>query len=289
MNTLALPHPSLRTWITALSLGVLLSASSSLMAANRVTVADIEVEPSSTDQRLPVMLEIDQNSHGVQLAISYDPAVIEITGLDTTTGVLSTALWAAEMIVQADGEMVFGAIVGLDLDGGTFDDTQVITSGSDLLLGELVFNVLADADTTTTIAFENNLPGFLNSDPPLSTANKVTDPEGAPVELDLDSATITIQTTVDPEGFRRGDVDGNGNLEITDAINNLSFQFLGTYNPPCFDACDFDDNGRIELTDPIANLSHQFLGQAPPAPPGKDTCGEDPTPDELGCDTPPTC
>ncbi len=93
--------------------------------------------------------------------------------------------------------------------------------------------------------------------------------------------------------FRRGDTDGNGALEITDPINNLSFQFLGTFTPPCLDAADFDDNGKVEITDPIANLSHQFLGTAPPAPPGKETCGLDPTPDDpgvggdLGCINPP--
>ncbi len=96
------------------------------------------------------------------------------------------------------------------------------------------------------------------------------------------------------DNFRRGDTDGNGALEITDPINNLSFQFLGTFTPPCMDAADFDDNGKVEITDPIANLSHQFLGTAAPAPPGKDTCGVDPTPDdpnlpdaELGCENPP--
>ncbi len=89
--------------------------------------------------------------------------------------------------------------------------------------------------------------------------------------------------------FKRGDVDGNGKLEITDPINNLAHQFLGTFTPPCMDAADFDDNGKVEITDPIANLSHQFLGTAAPQPPGKDTCGLDPTPDnndsgELGCE-----
>ncbi len=104
----------------------------------------------------------------------------------------------------------------------------------------------------------------------------------------------SVPDVVEPEdGFRRGDTDGNGALEITDPINNLSFQFLGTFTPPCLDAADFDDNGKVEITDPIANLSHQFLGTAPPAPPGKETCGVDPTEDseevggDLGCETPP--
>ncbi len=91
--------------------------------------------------------------------------------------------------------------------------------------------------------------------------------------------------------FRRGDTDGNGVLEITDPINSLSFQFLGKFTPPCADAADFDDNGKIEITDPIASLSHQFLGTTPPAPPGAENCGQDPTPDdpELGCEIPHEC
>ncbi len=93
--------------------------------------------------------------------------------------------------------------------------------------------------------------------------------------------------------FRRGDVDVNGALEITDPINNLSFQFLGTFIPQCMDALDFDDNGAVEITDPIANLSHQFLGTTPAAPPGSENCGVDPTEDhpdvgDLGCENPPT-
>ncbi len=111
---------------------------------------------------------------------------------------------------------------------------------------------------------------------------------------EADDATCSEVVVVETGAkFRRGDVDGNGRLEITDCVNNLSFQFLGTYDPPCFDACDFDDNGKIELTDPIGNLSHQFLGDPAPPAPGKDTCGVDPTEDhadvggELGCETPP--
>lgn len=96
-----------------------------------------------------------------------------------------------------------------------------------------------------------------------------------------------IQAPVVSEGpvFKRGDVDANGMLEITDPINSLSFQFLGTFDPVCMDALDFDDNGKVEITDPVANLSHQFLGTAPPPAPGKEQCGVDPTDgDDLGCE-----
>ena len=85
--------------------------------------------------------------------------------------------------------------------------------------------------------------------------------------------------------FIRGDCNADGVLDVTDPIANLGFQFLGNFEPSCVDACDFDDSGELDVTDPIANLTHQFVGGPPPAAPGKDACGVDPTDDELSCES----
>jgi hypothetical protein len=87
-----------------------------------------------------------------------------------------------------------------------------------------------------------------------------------------------------PCAFARGDDDGNGQLEITDPVSNLSFQFLGEFQPTCLDALDFDDNGAVEITDPIGNLTYQFLGGPGPAAPFPD-CGADPSDDTLTCES----
>ncbi len=84
--------------------------------------------------------------------------------------------------------------------------------------------------------------------------------------------------------FRRGDCNSDGLLDVSDSISLLEFQFLGTFNPSCKDSCDYDDNGLIDVTDPIATLSYLFLGKAPPTQPGIDSCGSDPSEDELNCD-----
>ena len=86
--------------------------------------------------------------------------------------------------------------------------------------------------------------------------------------------------------FKRGDVDGDGQLTITDPISLLGHLFLGGARPKCLDAVDFDDSGSVELSDAVASLNYQFLGAGPPAAPGSDACGFDETPDgdvELGC------
>jgi hypothetical protein len=104
------------------------------------------------------------------------------------------------------------------------------------------------------------------------------------------SATASVQLGGKP--FRRGDVDDSGVVDISDPINNLTFQFLGAFTPTCKDALDDDDSGVIDISDPIYSLTRQFLGGPPQPAPGPDACGVDPTcdkddqgnPADLGCE-----
>ena len=59
-----------------------------------------------------------------------------------------------------------------------------------------------------------------------------------------------------PEGFRRGDTDASGVVDISDPIFNLTFQFVGGIDElPCEDAADVDDSGVVDISDPIYNLT----------------------------------
>ena len=82
--------------------------------------------------------------------------------------------------------------------------------------------------------------------------------------------------------FIRGDSNGNGAVEMSDAIFTLQWLFVGGGEPACLSAVDADDNSAIDLSDAIYTLGFLYLGGAAlPAPyPG---CGEDPTGDSLGC------
>ena len=92
--------------------------------------------------------------------------------------------------------------------------------------------------------------------------------------------------------FHRGDADGNGSLQLTDAVRILNYLFLGSGTIPCFDAADADDNGVLQLTDAVRILNYLFLGQGTiPAPgPASGACGPDPTTDDpLDCVSYPPC
>ena len=61
-----------------------------------------------------------------------------------------------------------------------------------------------------------------------------------------------------------GDVNGDGMVNITDAVYLLNFLFTGGEVPNCLAACDTDGDGRAMLTDSVQLLQFLFLGGIPP-------------------------
>ena len=90
--------------------------------------------------------------------------------------------------------------------------------------------------------------------------------------------------------FVRGDADDNGIVNLTDAIFNLNYLFIGGAAPTCMDSSDADNNGSLQLTDGIFILNFLFSGGAPPPAPGGE-CGLDPEEpaDGIGCETFDSC
>ena len=87
--------------------------------------------------------------------------------------------------------------------------------------------------------------------------------------------------------YRRGDVNADGSLTLTDAVAFLGHLFQGAATPPCEKTLDATDDGAVNLTDAVAILNHLFGGIALSPPVA--VCGEDPTPDELTCESYAAC
>jgi hypothetical protein len=91
--------------------------------------------------------------------------------------------------------------------------------------------------------------------------------------------------------FFRGDFDGQGTLNITDALRSLNFLFSEGPGPRCADAADANNDGSINLSDPIFTLNYLYVGGPAPPLPGPpsypevsgNTCGPDPEGGDLGC------
>lgn len=91
--------------------------------------------------------------------------------------------------------------------------------------------------------------------------------------------TVTVNTG--PPDFIRGDCNGDGGFDISDAIASLGGLFSGGVTN-CKDACDCNDDGNYDISDPISALANLFSGGPAPTAPFPD-CGPDPTADPLDC------
>jgi hypothetical protein len=81
--------------------------------------------------------------------------------------------------------------------------------------------------------------------------------------------------------FMRGDVDGDGRRGIGDPIRVLGCIF-GNEQLLCQDAADANDDGSVDVSDPVRLLFALFCGQGEIPAPFRNA-GNDPTPDDLGC------
>ena len=86
------------------------------------------------------------------------------------------------------------------------------------------------------------------------------------------------------EPFRRGDVNQDGAVTISDAQAIVSYLFGHGDTPACQKSSDANDNGATTVTDAVAILFYLFRGGD--TLPGPFTeCGRDATDDQLSCRT----
>ncbi|MEC9476745.1 MAG: DUF1800 family protein [Planctomycetota bacterium] len=94
--------------------------------------------------------------------------------------------------------------------------------------------------------------------------------------------STTFVTAADAP-FRRGDVNDDASIDISDPIVVLGYLFLGAHNIDCLDSADTNDDGSIDVGDPVYLLDYIFSGGPMPPDPGPMECGLDPTLDSIGC------
>ncbi len=88
--------------------------------------------------------------------------------------------------------------------------------------------------------------------------------------------------------FRRGDVNADSLINISDVNKLLNYLFLQDESPPCMDAADTDDDGLVGMDDSVLLLNFLFLGTTTISAP-TDACGRDRTDDALHCGSFPVC
>ncbi|HVR75343.1 MAG TPA: DM13 domain-containing protein [Planctomycetota bacterium] len=83
---------------------------------------------------------------------------------------------------------------------------------------------------------------------------------GFALVLMLPAAAGVSAGEVDPADLPRGDSNGNGSVDISDASHLLNFLFTGGPEPPCRAAADANSSGILDLSDAVTILRYLFLG-----------------------------
>ncbi|MBI4584539.1 MAG: hypothetical protein HY717_11025 [Planctomycetes bacterium] len=122
-------------------------------------------------------------------------------------------------------------------------------------------------------------------DPIAPVKNIVTDENGQTITASICESIKTCREEfcIDFTPFRRGDTNGDGEIDVTDAVLSLVCLFVNKAScSQCTDAEDSNDDGIFDISDPIYSLVWRFTGGPAPPPPLKH-CGHDPTDDGLSC------
>ncbi len=163
-------------------------------------------------------------------------------------------------------------IRGFDGDG---DEETLVLKGFNTSGGEIASSQIGPSPFTS--------PGKSATVAGSQIAYVLIFPEGTESGLFFDDLDFQMDLTQPLLHFKRGDVNMDGKVEVTDVINFLNFQFVGSVpNLNCPDAADVDDNGNLDLSDAVRSLNYQFLGTADgPEPPGPSQCGLDVQDDDF--------
>lgn len=109
----------------------------------------------------------------------------------------------------------------------------------------------------------------------------VVDRQGASHLPILELGTVNVVA----RQFLRGDSNGDGSVNLDDALAILSFTYLGGAAPPCLAAADANDDGTIDVADVVFTAVYAVGGGVAPSAPFPD-CGLEPQVSTLSCASP---
>ena len=242
----------------------------------------------------------DNDIAGLQLAMTYDSSRLSFVPPFTTEQYWAgTSLGIALDIVGETIEFVDVRTaaqnpvpgVGFLSIGAQFDFTsplngQFLAADDGDSIFRIDFNIANNiglVGQTASIAFTDGIipanPGGAVLPP---ATNVVITVDGLGIPPIFEDGLVEI---VGGPSFIRGDANGDGSVNLADAIYVLGFLFSGGPAPVCFDSGDPNDDGNVDISDAVFLLDFLFTdGPAPLHPyPG---CGLDSTPSSNPTYTP---
>ncbi len=248
-----------------------------ISAAASATLRGGETTASGLQALLPILLTLEGSDgvKGLSFGLALDPTKLMAQSLEVGAALQAISGGTGPQFFLPNLEPIGGGGVTLAVIMGTNPTPALLSPGVDLEIAQLAVNIaLGAVGEAVPVSFSSLL-----GDPPVATEIEVSGPQG---DLLLEPQVAPGLIHVPPPRFRRGDANGDGLFNLMDAIDLLESIFLSPTPPSCGDRLDVNDDGALGILDAVAFLTWLYLNGPPPGSPHLD-CGEDPTPDILGC------
>lgn len=242
-------------------------------SSNTMQIPSQKVLPNQKDVWFPVLATHDEPIQSFQVHAEWDPGMLTLNECSqefTVIRSMSPDLFECNI---GEHSVEIGVLFELE---PPFLHPELVP-GTKQPIVNLRFDVSNGAPPGSTTEIK------LINDAARSPILNIFTVEGLSVLPVIKSAKVEILDFFPlPTFFLRGDADGSGSVDITDAIRILNYLFLGGVAPACMDAADVQDAGRVDISAPISLLNFLFLGGPAPAVPFP-VRGIDPTPDAFEC------
>ena len=266
----------------------------------------------------PYRIEVTNNT-GEVITRNFDP-ILGHDGDDDITGAVVRGFFSISIpvngtadilrITDATGVMEYGSLIRSQsspvvsitspLAGVQIDDPYPIlwnAMDADTPIPDLVYQVAYSPDNGSSfvpVAVDLAFPETLfevslvpQTNAPGTGLIRVFASDGLNTTY-ADVTGLTVAGILPP--FVRGDVDGDGSVNITDPIYLLNYLFRGGAAPPCRAAADPNGGGDLDISDAVYILNYLFgEGAEPTAPFPRCERSEAVQDRVLGCSTAPTC
>jgi hypothetical protein len=184
-----------------------------------------------------------------------------------SNGTVSFNLWYAN--IESDPTQLDEMSFSISTDGGATWTTAMVVGGALGTSGTWQNFQINLGDVVSTTA--NTMFRFTASDSPNNSLTEV-----AVDDFVVETVTCGGGSII----FKRGDVNLDGNLDISDPVTILQMLF-NSASVGCDDAADANDDSALNIADAVAVLSSLFGGAGNLPEPVN--CGQDPTDDALTC------
>lgn len=173
----------------------------------------------------------------------------------------------AKLAEKAGGPGAAGAVSVIMLDGG-IDRRMLPANASDRVL-RIVYRVpvAAGEETRCRVWLADGLLTSLEE----PVKNEICYDGGGGVRclpaMKTQGLDIRLTGERPPPGFLSGECNGDGSIDITDAVFSLDFLFRAGSEGSCLAACDAQGDGVVDITDAVYTLGFLFTDGLPPTAP----------------------